>query len=393
MPRKTLTVAAVDRIKPPAKGQVEHFDLGFPGLSLRVSYAGAKSWRYSYRLGGIPRRVCLGPYPAISLLEARGAWREARISVQKGVDPNPRHSARSDVFENVAAEWLKRDQADNRPNTIRIAEQMIARDLLPKWRGRQVDTITKRDVLELLDGIADRGAPQQARAVYARIARFFAWCVSRDIVAASPVVGIDKPGSAAARERALNDAEVVAVWNACAEGPFGAATRLLILTGARREEISRLKWSEIDGDAIKLDGSRTKSGEPRTIPLSAPACNLLAATPRTSEYVFTSSGTHPINSWSYAKSKLDEAAKLDTPWVIHDLRRTIATGLQKLGTRLEVIETVLGHISGSRAGIVGVYQRHSYDAEARAAVEAWGAHVVGLVEGREPAKVLPLRRA
>src|SRR6476646_1346190 len=185
MPRKTLTVAAVDRIKPPANGQTEHLHLGFPGLSLRVSDAGAKSWRYSYRLGGIPRRVCLGPYPAVSLLEAREAWRAARMSVQKGIDPNPRQNARADVFENVAAEWLKRDQADNRPNTIRIAEQMIARDLLPKWKGRQVDPITKRDVLELLDCIADRGAPQQARAVYARIARFFAWCVSRDIVSAS----------------------------------------------------------------------------------------------------------------------------------------------------------------------------------------------------------------
>jgi len=392
MPRKTLTVPAVERIKPPLKGQVEHFDLGFPGLSLRVSYAGAKSWRFSYRIGGIPRRICLGTYPALGLLEAREAWREARISVQKGIDPNPRLSARADTFDNVVAEWMRRDQADNKPSTIKIVEKIIAYDLLPRWHARQVDTITKRDVIELLDGILDRGAPQKARSVYAHLARFFTWAVGRDIIAVSPMTGIDKPGTATARERALNDAELVSVWNACAEGPFGAAARLLILTGARREEISALKWSEVEADAIKLEGDRTKSGKPRTIPLSAPARILLDAMPRSGEFVFSfNGGNKPINSWSHAKPKIDALAKIED-WRVHDLRRSVATGMQRLGVNLQTIEAVLGHTAGSRAGIVGVYQRHSFDAEKRAALEAWGAQVMNLVEGRELGKVLPMTR-
>lgn len=152
---------------------------------------------------------------------------------------------------------------------------------------------------------------------------------------------------------------------------------MLILTGARREEISQLRWSEIDGDTIKLSGARTKNGEPHTIPLSAPALELLARLPRISDLVFTYNGGKPIAAWGRAKATLDKACGVEG-WRIHDLRRTVATGLQKLGVNLQTIKAVLGHTSGSRGGIVGVYQRHSFDAEKRAALEAWGAQVANI---------------
>ena len=109
-----------------------------------------------------------------------------------------------------------------------------------------------------------------------------------------------------------------------------------------------------------------------------------------SAFVFSTNGRTPVSGWSRAKDRLDETAQID-PWRIHDLRRTVATGMQKLGVGLQVIEAVLGHVSGSRAGVVGVYQRHSFDAEKRVALEAWGAHVMALIEGRAPGKVLPMR--
>jgi integrase len=389
--KKSLTVAAVERIKPPAKGQKEHFDLGFPGLALRVSYAGSKSWTFYYRIAGHPRRMSLGTYPAVSLVEARDAWRAARVAVAKGVDPSPRQSARADTFANVVAEWVKRDQADNKPASVRTVEKIVAFDLLPKWSSRPVDGITKRDVIELLDGIMDRGAPAKARSVYAHLARFFKWCVGRDIIAASPMTGIDKPDTVKTRERVLTDTEIVKVWHACAAGPFGAAARLLLLTGARREEISSLSWSEVDSDTIRLEGERTNSGKPRTIALSAPARTLLDAVPRGGKYVFSfDGGKAPINGWGHAKVRINAAAGI-ADWRLHDLRRTVATGLQKLGINLQTIEAVLGHVSGSRSGVVAIYQRHEFADEARAALEAWGAHVIGLIEGRAPAKVLPIR--
>lgn len=169
------------------------------------------------------------------------------------------------------------------------------------------------------------------------------------------------------------------MWRAT-EGLFGAVTRLLILTGARREEITQLRWSEIDGDVVKLEGDRTKTGAPHIIPLSATAQALLNCLPRIggSDFVFTTSGRKPISGWSRPKIDLDDRAAV-TDWRIHDLRRTVATGMQKLGITLQTVEAVLGHVSGSRGGIVGVYQRHDYAAEKRAALEAWGAHVAALV--------------
>jgi integrase len=393
--KKSLTVASVDRVAPPAKGQTEYFDKGFPGLALRVSYAGGKSFGFYYRLGGKLRRINLGTYPAISLIEAREAWRAARVAVSKGQDPAPRDGvARTDTFASVIAEWVKRDQSPrNRARTLYQLENAIKLDLLPAWGTRRIDTIGKRDVLELLDRIMDRGAVVKARRMYAHLRRFFKWAYGREIIFANPMSGLEKPGTEKARERVLTDAELVAVWNACPEGPSGAAVRLLMLTGSRISEVTELKWSEIDGDTIKLDGSRTKNAEPHAIALSAPARALIDAMPKTGEYVFsTDGGKRPLRGWSHRKEALDAKANIEA-WRMHDLRRTVATGLQKLGVNLQTIESVLGHTGGSRAGIVGVYQRHAFLDEARAALETWGAHVTGLIEGREAGKVLPMRRA
>ena len=182
-----------------------------------------------------------------------------------------------------------------------------------------------------------------------------------------------------ARERALDDAELAKVWAAAATlgYPFGLATQLLILTGARLTEIGSLRWAEINnGDnIIRLEGARTKSGKPHTIPLAPAALTILDVAPRIgSEFVFTIFGRKPATGWTQAKRELDAAAGVND-WRLHDLRRTMATGLQRLGFSLQVIEAVLGHTSGSRAGIVGVYQRHGFDAEKRAALEAWALHV------------------
>ena len=152
------------------------------------------------------------------------------------------------------------------------------------------------------------------------------------------------------------------------------------------------RWSEVQGDTIHLEGARTKTGKAHLIPLSTPAMALLEDAPRVagSDYVFTISGRAPISGWSWAKIQLDDLASISA-WRIHDMRRTVATGMQKLGVVLQVVEAALGHTAGSRGGIVGIYQRHDYANEKRAALEAWGAHVVDLVEDRKSGKVVPIR--
>jgi integrase len=392
--RRALTAATVERLKPPAKGQIEHFDKGFPGLALRVSYGGGKSWVFFYRVAGKLRRMTLGTYPALSLAEAREAWRDARQEAQRGRDPAiARKTERGSTgYAGVAEEWWRRDQAENR--TAAEVKRMLDRYVLPAWGGRSIEEIRRRDVLDVIDAIADRGAISMARRVQSRLNRLFVWCVGRGILTVNPMQGLPKPGSDTKRDRVLSDDELVAVWcGAETLGyPYGRAVQLLLLTGARREEIGQLRWSEVQGDTIHLEGARTKTGNPHLIPLSTPAMALLEHAPRVagSDYVFTVTGRKPIRGWSGAKIQLDELASISA-WRIHDLRRTVATGMQKLGVVLQVVEAALGHTAGSRGGIVGIYQRHDYANEKRAALEAWGAHVVDLVEDREPGKVVPMR--
>ena len=329
MPRRALTAASIDHIKPPVSGQVEHFDKGFPGLALRISYGGGKSFVYFYRIGGKLRRMTLGTYPAISLAQARESWRKARLDVAAGRDPArvQKREASGTNFESVVRDWLKRDQAKNK--SVREVERIVERELLPVWGHRAVADITRRDIRDLIDGIADRGAPIMALRVHAYVHRFFRWCVGRDIVEANPATDLPKVSGETRRDRVLSDEELIAVWEAAGKigWPFGDAIRLLILTGARREEIGQLKWSEIRGDLIALKGARTKNAEPHNIPLSPEAGTLLTAIPRIadSERVFTTNGKTSVSGWSRAKSNLDALSGVKD-WRIHDLRRTVATG-------------------------------------------------------------------
>ena len=380
MPKRALTVIGVERIKPPARGQVEIFDRGYPGFALRVSYGGSKVWSMFYRHGGKLRRRTLGIYPAMSLAEAREAWRETRRLVAMGQDPGRISAKRSDTVASVIEEWLKRDKRDAKPSSIYQTRTALARDVLPVWGERPINTISKRDVIELLDGIIDRGAPGKARSVHAHLHRLFRWSVGREIIPISPMEGLQGPAPAGRRDRVLSDDELVKIWHAATEWPFGTILKLLILTGARREELTQLRWAEVAGDTINLSGARTKTGEARTIPLSPLAMVLIEGVPRTGcEFLFSVNGRNHVSSWSRPKLRLDAATGINQPWVVHDIRRTVATGCQKLGVNLQTVEAVLGHTAGSRAGIVRVYQVHDFAAEKRAALEAWGAHVMALV--------------
>jgi integrase len=390
MPTRSLTVAGVARIKPPKQGQVDYFDAGYPGLALRVSYGGAKAWVYFYRLHGKLRRLSLGRYPALSLDEAREAWRAARLAVDKGESPALIRPTTADSFGAVAEEWLQRDQAHNR--SVAEVRRVIERDVNPAWGERLIGAITRRDALELIDSVADRGALTMARRLHAHLHRLFRWSVGRGIVEVNPMADLPKPGAAVKRDRVLTDNELKAIWEATEKigWPFGPAVRLLFLTGARRDEIGSLSWAEIHDNEIRLPGARSKSGEARIIPLSPPAVELLKGLPRVGDQVFTTNGRTAVSGWSKAKRLLDTAAAEINGeplalWRIHDVRRSIATGLQRLGVGLQTIESVLGHVSGSRAGIVGVYQRHEFESEKRAALDAWAHEVERITAGEKAA--------
>lgn len=390
MPTRALTAAVVERIKPPASGQIEFFDQGYPGLALRVSYGGAKTFVYFYRSYGKLKRMTLGRAPAMSLAEAREAWRIARNAIERGEAPKaPKKTAaeiEADSFAAIADEWVRRDQKKNR--TVGEVNRVLERDVKPKWGHRPIVSISRRDVIELIDAVADRGASTQARRLHSYLHRLFRWSVGRGIIPLNPMSDLPKIGAEVRRDRVLDDAELAAVWGAAdvIGWPFGPAVKLLILTGARKSEIGDLRYSEVRDGIVSLTGSRTKNGEPHRIPLSALAREIIAEVPRIddSDFAFTTTGNTPVSGWTKPKMLIDQKAaeilgRPLEPWRIHDLRRTVATGLQRLGCSLQVIEAVLGHTAGSRAGIVGIYQRHSFDPEKAAALEAWGRHVDRLI--------------
>src|SRR5262245_18030590 len=390
MAKQITTDASVDKIKLPKRGQVDVRVLSFPGLYLRLSHGGTKTWSYSTG----KMRVALGVYPEMSLAEAHEAWRQVRKEIKAGRDPRAlNQKPASTVFADVAEEWLRRDIAGNR--TEGEYRRIFKKDVLPGWGHLQIHEITRRHVLDLLDGIVDRGKPTMALRTYMRLHRLFAWAVKRGIVDTNPVATVEKPAGEVRRDRVLDDKELVAVWRAAEQlgYPVGHAVRLLILTGARRDEIAKLRWAEIEDGTIHLKGERTKKGQAHDIPLSAPARELLEEMPRIGDdYVPTFNGKTAINNWDGLKRQLDKISGV-TGWRLHDLRRSVATGLQKLGVALQVTEAVLGHLSGSRAGVVGIYQRHNYASEKRSALEAWGEHVMALVQGRQTDVVLPIRTA
>jgi integrase len=376
---RQLTDSVVKRLSAKKGQQVDHFDRQFPGLYLRVSH-NRKVWGYVFRQYGRQRRIKFDTYPALSVADAHDRWRRARDDARAGRDPAPKLTPSAPIpstsFESVFEQWMAKDQAKNR--TSAIQRKSIMKDAMPFLYGRDIGSIGRRDILDILDRMEERGHPIGARRMHARLHRLFVWAIGRGIIAVNPVSGAPKPGTETIRERALNDQELLKVWNAAGElRAYGNVVRMLILTGLRRDEIGSLRWDELDLEAgvITIPGSRTKNGEPHLIPLSAPALAILAGVPRNGDFVFGR-----MSGWSRRKAMLDELAPI-APWRLHDLRRTLATGLQKLKVPLVVTESVLGHTAGSRGGIVKVYQQHDYLDEKRAALESWGAHVMAVIHG------------
>jgi integrase len=399
--RRGLTVRAVEAMRPAADRR-EIADGYLAGLYLVLQPSGAKSWAVRYRHNGATRKFTIGSYPAVDLKAARELGAKALRAVAEGRDPGQEkaqaRASQPDSIETVAKQFIERHcRRVNRPRTARETERLLRRNVLPRWRGRSVDSITRRDVLDVLDRVVDAGAPIEANRVLAATRKMFAWAVARDIIAASPCAGVTPPSPERSRDRVLNDNELRLVWLAAKQigWPFGPLVQLLALTGQRREEIGQMRWSEIDLEKRlwTMPPTRTKNNQQHEVALSAPAVAILKSVPRLagSDLAFTTNGATPVSGYSKAKRQIDALLPPNTPhWTLHDLRRTAASGMARLGINLPVIEKILNHASGSFAGIVGVYQRHSFADEKRHALEAWGNFVAALVEGKPAGKVVRL---
>jgi integrase len=349
-----------------------------PGLYFIVQPSGAKSWAVRYRLNGKSHKHTIGRYPLFDLKAAREAGTKALRAAAEGHQPAVQ---RTDTVDAAVAQFIERHAKRRyRPRPLQEAERLLHRHVLASWRSRRLDSITRGDVRALLDSIK---APAMANQILKLVSKFFNWCVDADILAASPAAGIKKPFAERSRDRVLTDDELQAVWRA-ADGigyPFGAIVQLLALTGQRRGEVAGMRWDEIEGDLWTLPKERTKNGRLHTVSLSRQAMAIIEGSPRISDFVFSANGEKSVSGFASPKHLIDGLAGV-IDWRLHDLRRTTASGMARLGINLPVIEKVLNHVSSSFAGIVGVYQRHEFAEEKRQALQQWADYVEQLVGKR-----------
>jgi integrase len=400
-----LTQTRIDGLKcPPEKRDMLVFDDEQRGLGVRVTASGCKTYLAQYAFHGQKRRVPLGSCSAVSLAKARDAVRAMMGDVAKSIDPAAeRKKAKAEARVKAAHEamtlsallsdWQALHLVSKRPSYAAEAVRAL-HHAFSRYLDLPAADLSRAMIVRALDAMARKGSAVMAAQTVAYGKAAYGWAIKRGSVASNPFTNLPAVPMAK-RERVLSDDELAALWRATdGPGPFNGIVRFLTLTGQRREEVAGMTWTELSGDfsTWTIPASRAKNGATHIVPLSAPAQDLLRNLPQSGDLVFPGL-RGPFNGWSKAKVALDTRSGV-TNWRLHDLRRTAATGLQRLGVRLEVTEQVLNHVSGSRAGIVGDYQRHDFASEKRAALEAWGEHVLAIVDGRAATdNVVSLRQA
>lgn len=373
MPVVTLTELTLRKLKPAPGRQVTYIDKSLKGFGVRVTDQGHMS--YVLTLGANRRRVKLGEVGILKLADARNKARTILAEKQLG-----HHlPLGSTSYQGAAETFLEGAKAKNKARTVKDYTRLLTRH---GFGVEKLGDIQPKNI----QGKLDRLPPGERAHAYAVLGIFFRWCVRRNLIDRNPMERVEKPANGKSRDRVLDDDELKAVWNAC-RGMFGDIVKLCILTGQRRSEIAQLQRDWIQGNLVTFPREITKNKRKHTFPIGALAKQIIEAQPCRNDtpYLFPARNWGRgkkaafYASWGRDKAALDRACGI-TGWVIHDLRRSLASNWQRLGIPIEVTETYLNHRSGTFAGIVSVYQRHTYLDEMRAAVSRWEAKLAALID-------------
>jgi integrase len=397
-----LTVRSVETLKlEPGAADRIWFDDAIPGFGLRVRDTGSRSWIFQYKVAGKTRRLVIGQASAIKLGRAREIASQHHAKVKLGGNPAAEKRLQvqraSHTFGALVTRYLEQQRSELRPGSYLEVARHLEKHSTP-LHPLPVDAIDQRAIAERLSAIAKGSGAPTANRVRASMSAMYTWGMREGLVLANPVANTNKRDETP-RERVLRDDELRTVWRALGDNQYGTIVKLLILNGQRLNEIAGLRWPEIDFDrgVISLPSERTKNGRPHEVPMAGQVLSLLEAQERTDdrELVF-GRGIGPFSGFSRCKDALDDRiAELNggralAPWVLHDLRRSVATGMAEIGIQPHVIEAVLNHVSGHKGGIAGIYNRAQYSVEKAQALARWDEHIRTLVEG-SPKKVVELR--
>jgi integrase len=383
MPTIRLTKSSIDALKPTDK-DIVYWDDGLPGFGAKVTPKGRKVFIVLYRTADGPkqlRKYTIGRYGPITLSSARIAAQKILAARLEGRDPaGERRTARervvTDGVDQVIEEYIARHVSQTRSK--KETERILRKEILGPWSGRSIHQIGKRDVLSLLDGIHDRKAPAAANRTFVVVRALFNWCIGRAILEQSPCAGLSKPNLERSRERVLSDEELAAVILAARRigFPYGSIVELLALTGQRRDEVVGMTWDEVDElkKIWTLCGSRTKNGRPHVVHLSEAALAVLRGIAVREGYILAARADRKFQAFSVLKRQIDEISGVKD-WVLHDLRRSVVSGMARLGIAPHIADKILNHQSGTISGVAAVYQRHDFLAERKQAIDLWGDHV------------------
>jgi integrase len=383
MPRVKLTKTAIDALPIPPR-DVVYWDVHCPGFGVKVTPTGRKVFVVLYRTTGAGsrlRKYTIGPYGRVTLNQARVTAQKVFAAKLDGRDlaaekKDSRRRMVADRVDDLLEAFIVQHVSQNRSGPE--ISRMLRREIGSAWANRSIHEITKRDVIDVVSAIEQRGAPVAANKALKAIKTFLRWCVGRAILDRSPADGVPLPTKEVARDRILSDDELVRILLAARHigGPYGGIVELLALTGQRREEVARCTWDEIDiaSQTWRLSSERTKNAKVHEVHLSDQALTVLGPADKSGGFVFSHSGTAPFQDFSVAKRELDQLSGV-TGWRLHDLRRTCVSGMARLGIAPHVADKILNHQNGTISGVAAVYQRHDFLAERKQALKLWGAYV------------------
>ena len=363
--KRKLTTKFIEGQKPDPSKRLDFRDELMPGLVLRISASGTKTFCLHKRINGKMRRLTIGRFPIMSLADARERVRQVLYEIETGrfedrtgieVETKPTLGDVIPVYIEKHAKVHNRDW--------KRKEALLAK--FTTLHGKRIDEIKRADVVKACD-VIHKSAPVSANRALAHLKHLMGWCVERGMIDASPIAGMKPLSKERSRERVLTDNELGALWAVCGdEGyPFGDCMKLLMLSGQRRAEVAEMRWSELDLEKRlwTLPSSRAKNGKQHTVPITDAMLELLRKTPRflNSDYVFTTTGKSPVSGFGRLKDRLDKALPEGTEsWIIHDLRRTMSTNMAMLGVPQPVTEALLNHKTGVVSGVAAIYNVYSY---------------------------------
>lgn len=357
----------------PPSGRAEYVDGLCPGLHLRVTVMGTRTFSAMYRVNGQLRRKTIGKYPVVTLAAARSTALKLMRDAQ---DTENARERRARVYESFSYEelvdaYVKRHLKPNARSWKNIERALRSKPMAPFFK-RPVHEIVRRDIIRIIDEIMEAEKPQAAVNLLRYLKMLFNWAEGRDMIAYNPCSGVKPPAKTTERDRVLSDAEIKAVWVAtgCLPAPYWQMYRMFLLTGQRRSEVSTMRWCEIDGNTWTIPREKVKKDRPHAVPLTKAALSVLATLPRHGNdgFVFTTTdGEAASSNFNKTKAELD-AASGTSGWTIHDLRRTVRSKLAELGVPREVARKVLNHEDGK---VDRIYNRHEYIHEKREALTKW----------------------